>query len=314
MKNLHFAAWAVPVVAVAVLSAAVLFQSSPSEPDEDRTAGLERRLREETARAEALEVELNELKAAPEKVDPLPAKVAPQATAKTGGGAKKKNLKKKGSYGPKDFKALAKSQDLALVRKAVDGFMASDEARQHKLGVELIRIHGLVDRLPAVVELLSSKVAWERGQAARTLGELGDPRAVEPLESLYAGGSLQEKRIAAQALQGLGRPEVLQEFIATATAYILGDPDGGLRVQGVRQLGALRDGSTIPILTEALRDTNSAVRSGAARALGLIGDRSALEALAALLDDPVASVRDAAERSQLWIEDPASRQNLKDGY
>lgn len=313
MKNLHLAAWAVPVVAIAILSAAVLFQSSPSEPDVDRTAGLERRLLEETARADALETELNELKAAPERVDPLPAKVAPQATAKTGG-AKKKNLKKKGSYGPKDFKALAMSKDLALVRKAVDGFMASDEPWQHKTGVELIRIHGLVDRLPTVVELLSSKVAWERRQAARTLGELGDPRAVEPLESLYADGSLLEKRIAAQALQGLGRPEVLQEFIATATAYILGDPDGGLRVQGVRQLGALRDGSTIPVLTEALKDTNSAVRSGAALALGRIGDPSALEALAALLDDPVASVRDAAERSQLWIEDPASRQNLKDGY
>ena len=108
---------------------------------------------------------------------------------------------------------------------------------------------------------------------AWTLGEIGDPRAVEVL---------------------LG---------------VIGHPDPGVREDVIRALGKLADKRATPALVHALEtEEESTLRCTAAAALGLIGDRTAGAALIkATYDEPV---RDSAIESLGLIQAPEAVERL----
>ena len=97
----------------------------------------------------------------------------------------------------------------------------------------------------ALVVALKDSDAGVRRQAARTLAQIGNPRAVPALSAAMKDAEPDMRAIIASAL------------------------------------GELGDAAAVPALRDALKDENVAVRVRAASALGEIGDRSAVDALIA---------------------------------
>jgi HEAT repeat protein len=141
--------------------------------------------------------------------------------------------------------------------------------------------------------------------AAFALGQLRDPRAIEPLKALKSHRSAACRQEAQAALQSWndavavgagssavpagGNKQARQSLLASLK---LQDPQR--RLAAARGLGRMRDKTTVAPLIEVLKDSDSGVRAAAAAALGAIGDPQALEALKAAQQDPDAAVRNAA--------------------
>jgi hypothetical protein len=204
---------------------------------------------------------------------------------------------------------LKRGADRAIVSRAVDILMnVSDPYFTWQFrALDLIGTYGLTEKIPAVIPLLATDNEDIQGWAAWTLGKLGDPRAVPALASAYAAGPLPFKRVAAEALRELGRPEVMQDFVAVAGRQLLADADGEMRYEAIGELEELMDPATVPLLAQALADSNSRVRSRAVEALGWIADASALPYVESMRNDPVAAVREAARQSIVWIKYPQYR-------
>jgi HEAT repeat protein len=125
--------------------------------------------------------------------------------------------------------------------------------------------YGQADRVSQLIGWLQDKNRAVRSEAARSLGDAKDPRAVEPLVA---------------ALN-----------------------DKGVRLSAITALGKIGDSRAAEPLIAALKDTDDVVRAYAAQALGRIGDTRAVEPLIAALNDtnsPVAKghrrVRDPLAR------------------
>jgi HEAT repeat protein len=148
------------------------------------------------------------------------------------------------------------------------------------------------------------------------LGELGDPRAVEPLIAALKDEKADVNQAASGALARLGEP-ALEPLVAA-----LEDEDGRARAAAARALGLLGDVRAIGSLLAALGDEEAHVEASAALArlgepavepliaalkggdpitrrsatiaLGLGGDRRAIEPLTAALKDDDRQVRQDA--------------------
>jgi HEAT repeat protein len=133
-----------------------------------------------------------------------------------------------------------------------------------------------------------------RRDAARTLGEIGDPAAVEPLIQLLrteSPGSRVQKS-AMWALAEIGGPAV--ESLIEA----LRDENRSVRERAANALGEIRDTRAVQPLIHALEDEYWPVRKAAVIALGIIGDAGAVEPLLEALQDDEGPVRKAAEE---WL-------------
>lgn len=118
-----------------------------------------------------------------------------------------------------------------------------------------------------------------RKTAAEALGELADPKAVEPLILLlnekWSDPNGPHDR-SVKALMKIGTPAV-KPLIKTLKAARrpsnpMMDPDLNLRVGCVRALGMIADPSSMDVLLQALSDNIPAVRFNAADSLEKIGE------------------------------------------
>ena len=133
-------------------------------------------------------------------------------------------------------------------------------------------------------------VQW---MAARALGRIGDPRAVEPLVQVLptAGGDLGV--YVAGALGDLGDRRAVPALIEAAPQH--GEPE--LRAI-VEALGRLGDSQAVPVLLELLRGAKEDARCAAAIALGRLRDPRATAGLQKTIKgDPQNFVREAAARA-----------------
>jgi hypothetical protein len=113
--------------------------------------------------------------------------------------------------------------------------------------------------------------------AAKQLGIVGDPRAVEPLLA-----ALQEAEPR--------RKYQRQEYVS-------------FRQSAARALGAIGDARAVGGLIGMLNDKDWGTRSAAAEALGKIGDSQAVEPLLAALSDEYPSVRQCAIKALVHLKD-----------
>lgn len=175
--------------------------------------------------------------------------------------------------------------------------------------------------LPLIAALQSGRWGAEMG-AIYCLGELGDPRAIQPLiERLDAD----RDRLAAigRALAAFGaqalRPLIYalahdtdparrdaahllgryrDPLAASALIAALADQDAGVRAAAAGALAAHADARAVEPLIDALADEDPAVRENAVRALGetalKLGEQRPLEALRAALADPDWGTRQSA--------------------
>jgi HEAT repeat protein len=131
-----------------------------------------------------------------------------------------------------------------------------------------VYILGLMGSLPAVPELIQAlhdPQLSTRLQATKALGRTGSPDAVPALLNALPGA---DERMSSQifmALVALGHVAVpvLLDFAHSTSSW--------MRWHSIRALGAIRDPRALPVLVEALQDTDHSVAWMAAKGLAPYG-------------------------------------------
>jgi HEAT repeat protein len=190
---------------------------------------------------------------------------------------------------------------------------------------------------PVLVFMMDDGV---RQAAARALGKLGDPRAVEPLVFALEDRNDHLRKDAIDALGKLGDPRAILPLIAAvrgegadeirgssdyATAALAGFGEAAAepllaafkdetapraRLLLAWTLGKLGDRRAVEPLIAALNEKEKLVRQGAAEALGKLGDGRALEPLIAALADEEENVRKRASEALESIGGPEAQRAL----
>jgi HEAT repeat protein len=145
------------------------------------------------------------------------------------------------------------------------------------------------------------KDAGIRAASAKSLGRIGDSRAVEPLIAVLADARREVRRAAVEALSLIGNPRAVESLLR-----VLKDSDPIVRQTAASAVGKVGAPAVEPLMG-ALTDTTAGVRQAAARALGTIGDPRAIEPLGGALTDSTAGVRQAAAKALAklgWTPEP----------
>lgn len=169
-----------------------------------------------------------------------------------------------------------------------------------KLGAEVI---------PLLIALLEDDTAELEGRwfAARILGDLGDPMAIQALVRLMQTSQDEDlAAIAAEALANLGSVAV------EALTSLLYQPEN--RCLAVQALAQIRRSETVAPLLQVVNDPDAEVRLTAIEALSSFHHPQVPPLLLQALSDPVATVRRAAVAGLAVRPDLADELQLVDRY
>lgn len=167
-----------------------------------------------------------------------------------------------------------------------------------------------------VIHALQSSDEDAREEAVRALGELNDPRAVNPLILALKDENRYVRREAAKSLGHIGDEKAIPSLIEAlkdedrygregaaeglaemkekafpSLIKALDDPDWHVRMGAVIALRIIGDRDAIPKIIVALKDENRFVRREATKSLGRIGDERVIAPLTETLKDEDTSVR-----------------------
>jgi HEAT repeat protein len=182
-------------------------------------------------------------------------------------------------------KALARLGSTKAIRPLILATHQSLKVSSHNpfsSRVDVSSLETLVQQFDAspLIPLLKDENAEVRNYAAKTLGFLGDSRAVEPLLPLLKDENVKVRNSAAKALSSLSESKTIESLIA-----LLKDENVEKRKSAVKALGSLGDPKAVNLLIPLLEDKESKVRASAAQALGRLGELKAVEPLIPLLKD-----------------------------
>ncbi len=149
--------------------------------------------------------------------------------------------------------------------------------------IEKLKAKGDVPGLIKVLGYQKDAYGVMRRAAAETLGQIGDPRAVEPLIA-----ALRDDGVRMAAIEALG--QIRDPRAVEPLAAALNDREYSCREAAAEALGKIGDPRAIEPLVAALRHT----ASPAAAALAQIGDPRVVEPLIAALGDKDRDVRKVA--------------------
>ena len=136
---------------------------------------------------------------------------------------------------------------LALVDEASEVREAAFEALKNFLFWE--KSDAARSLVPKLIEALRDENPWARFIAAWSLGEIKDPRAVEPLIATLKDKDFRVRWNAAKALGEIGDPKAVKPLIAA-----LKDEDSWVRWRAAEALGEIKDSKALEPLIEALKD------------------------------------------------------------
>jgi cyclophilin family peptidyl-prolyl cis-trans isomerase/HEAT repeat protein len=144
---------------------------------------------------------------------------------------------------------------------------------------------------PALLEMLKGPGKYSVAFAARGLGAIKDPAAVEPLIALVnvPETPLEVVVSAVRALQSIGDARAVSPLVKLATSAT----DPNVRLQTVTALGTLRATEGLPIVQDFLTDPWPTMRSTALRAAAAIDAESFVLVLSGMEPDPQWTVRAA---------------------
>jgi len=159
------------------------------------------------------------------------------------------------------------------------------------------------DRLVAKLEGKGT----EAMMAARSLGLMGDRRALEHLTPLAKSKAYSIRMTAIIALGELGDPRATDTVMAALTAS-----DSHMRAAAAEALGRIGSRKATPGVSELLKDDLLSTRLTAARALAALADPRAIRPLALALNDDepemqIASARALGAIGKPWAEGPLAR-------
>lgn len=156
--------------------------------------------------------------------------------------------------------------------------------------------------------------ASDRLYAAIGLGEIGDPRAIDPLIDALNDEEKCVRLNAAIALSKIGEPRAVDNIPADYIIIVLNGSshcgfeddfdDAMLRREAAQILGLFDDAQVINALVKALKDDHGVVRGEAAQSLGKIGNSSAVDPLIDALKDNFSDVRMFSAEALGEIGDP----------
>jgi HEAT repeat protein len=224
--------------------------------------------------------------------------------------------------------------------QSIEGLITLFNDNMMEVQAEAVRAMASMGKgvVPKLLTSLKDKRWRVREQAAKTLGELRDPEAVQGLMIVCRDRDGAVKSAAAEALGKIGDPraiptliklfkdtsKIARETAGTALMYIgapsvealletLKDPHFVVRCHGVRALGGMttdyqmgkvwvRETRVVEALITMIKDPDRAVREDATIALGNIGDPLAVDALMEAMKD--GTVKRHAIASLGMIGDP----------
>jgi len=142
--------------------------------------------------------------------------------------------------------------------------------------VHILGIFGSPEATPILIDALHDPVPAVRIQAAKALGRTGDPSAVQPLLDALQGADEQMGSQIFSSLVKLGHVAVpaLLERSKSSSPWV--------RWQSIRTLGEIGDLRAVPVLVEAMRDSDHAVAWMGAKQIAHFGIPS-LEAVLKML-------------------------------
>ena len=172
----------------------------------------------------------------------------------------------------------------------------------------------------ALIARLRDENAGVRSAAARSLGQLGDLRAVTPLIAVLSDSDGEVRSSAVDALANLEDPRAIgpiaallkdpvrdvrhnalsalshwEQGVPTAPVVaLLDDGDADVRHEAVDLLEHLRARAAGPAIARLIHDPSADVRGAVVRALGSLGEHGSATAVTEALGDPHADVRHAA--------------------
>jgi HEAT repeat protein len=133
--------------------------------------------------------------------------------------------------------------------------------------------------LSSLYDALDDDTPAVRDAAARALGQIGDPQAVQPILQACLYGYISEET-AADALLGITDPGAIEPLIH-------GLEEGNLRATGPAGKALVNiGGPAVDAVILALSSESEETRETAAEVLGEMGDTRAIEPLRHALNDP----------------------------
>ena len=168
------------------------------------------------------------------------------------------------------------SQEEKDIRAYIEKLKSQEEYARLAAAQALVEIGA-----PAVVLLVHALKVDDfnsRWMAARALGEIKDPRAVEPLIIALKDGDYRVGEGAAEALGKIKDPRAVAPLIDA-----LKDGKWSVPEKAAVALGEIADPRAVEPLMAALKKKNPLIRKEAARTLGKIKDPRAVEALIAVM-------------------------------
>jgi HEAT repeat protein len=188
---------------------------------------------------------------------------------------------------------LAKLRDPSAIPLLVKELRFVDERSSREVAEALVGFGPLA--VPALITLLADPAdPASRVWAARVLGRIGDPRAVDELIGRLQDRDDRLRMTAAEALGMLGDPRALQPIVRA----ILRDPAPQVRAHAAGAVARIEGERAVDVLVAALSDTDYATRIRALEAFETmqVEDTSPLESA---LRDPNPEVR---RRAALALE------------
>ena len=160
--------------------------------------------------------------------------------------------------------------------------------------------------VPGLIGVLKDSDPKVRASGAEALGELEDPRALPALADLLNDASTDVRRSALDALSHF------EDGVLPSAAIIraLGDADTDVRHNAAHLAGKLRDRSATPALVKLVGDPSSDVRQAAIEAIGELKDPAAAAAVLPGLSDSNADVRQQALNTMEELKAPISESTL----
>jgi HEAT repeat protein/tetratricopeptide (TPR) repeat protein len=149
---------------------------------------------------------------------------------------------------------------------------------------------------PAVIPLINNlkhRIPKGRWGSAKSLGEIGDPRAVEPLIQALNDSNIGVRIAVVEALGKIGSPRAIVPLIDA-----IRDEVYQVRVSVVEALGEIGDPRALEPLSHALTDEVYQVRVSVVEALGEIGGPGVVEPLSHAVNDRDIRVRIVANRAR----------------
>ena len=188
----------------------------------------------------------------------------------------------------------------------------------------------------ALIARLKDENAGVRGAAARSLGHLGDPRAVLPLIDVLADSGPEVRSAAVEALADLADPRAIgpiagmlkdpvadvkhnalgalshfDQGVPTAPVVaLLDDPDADVRHQAIDLLDHLHARSAAGAIARLIHDPSPDVRRSVVAALGNLGAQSGAAAVTEALSDARADVRQTALEALNDLKAPIAEATL----